>query len=170
LELDAADLSKLAVAQRSDVMATLASWDGGRALGAVTRDRVRSSSALAVVSISAARPGSYVVGGSAVERLWLAAEAAGLAVQPVSPVFVFAVEPDDFSGLVPDAYVPRLRALEARLRSLAGLAAGEVLALVLRLSHAPPASTRSLRLGLGACLGDGVDPVDLATAGLEAAR
>jgi nitroreductase len=170
LELDAADLSKLAVAQRSDVMATLASWDGGRALGAVTRDRVRSSSALAVVSISAARPGSYVVGGSAVERLWLAAEAAGLAVQPVSPVFVFAVEPDDFSGLVPDAYVPRLRALEARLRSLAGLAAGEALALVLRLSHAPPASTRSLRLGLDAYLGAGVDPGDLATAGVEAAR
>jgi nitroreductase len=166
LELDAADLSKLAVAQRSDVMATLASWDGGRALGEVTRDRVRSSSALAVVSISAARPGSYVVGGSAVERLWLAAEAAGLAVQPVSPVFVFAVDPDDFVSLVPEAYVARMRALESRLRCLAGLAPGEALALVLRLSHAPPASTRSLRLALGALLGDGVDLAETAVPSL----
>ena len=48
LGLDDADLAKLAVSSRADVMAYLASWDGGAALGDSTRDRVNSSSAVAV--------------------------------------------------------------------------------------------------------------------------
>jgi molybdopterin/thiamine biosynthesis adenylyltransferase len=148
LELDDADLAKLDVARRADVMADLASWDGGRALGTVTRDRVRSSSALALVTVTGTRPAAYVAGGMAVQRLWLAAEVAGLAVQPVSPLSVFAVEDADFTALVPAPYVLRLQELAGRLRTLAGLADGEQLALVLRLSHAGPPTVRSRRLAL----------------------
>jgi hypothetical protein len=152
LELDGADLAKLAVARRADVMADLAAWDGGRALGESTRQRVRSSSALAVVTVRDARPRSYVAGGAGVQRLWLAANAAGLAVQPVSPVSVFAVEPADFAGLVPEPYVARLQGLAARLRTLAGLADGEAVALVVRLSHVTAAPARSLRIPLETAL------------------
>ena len=152
LDLDEADLAKLAVARRADVMAHLTAWDGGRALGTITRERVRSSSGLAVVTVPDPSPRSYVSGGAAVQRLWLAAEAAGLAVQPVSPLSVFAVEPCDFASLVPAAYVSRLEGVAARLRTIAGLGAGETIALVLRLSHAPPPSARSLRIPLGAAL------------------
>jgi len=148
LELDGADLAKLAVARRADVMADLAAWDGGRALGDSTRGRVRSSSALALVSVPDARPASYVRGGGAVQQLWLAAEAAGLAVQPVSPVSVFAVDDDDFAGLVPAPYVDRLQRLTARWRAVFGLDPDRVTALVVRLSYAPPPSTRSLRIPL----------------------
>jgi hypothetical protein len=148
LELDTADVAKLAVARRRDVMDDLARWDGGRALGDVTRERVRSSSALAVVTVRGSSRGSYLRGGSALERVWLAAEAAQLAVQPVSPVFVFAVEPDDFAALVPRPYVRRLAALSARFRRLVGLDDDENVVLVLRLSHAAPPSVRSLRLGI----------------------
>jgi molybdopterin/thiamine biosynthesis adenylyltransferase/nitroreductase len=148
LELDEADLSKLAVARRSDVMADLASWNGGRALGQVTRERVRSSSALGVVTIAGSRPSSYVTGGGAVQALWLAAEHAGLAVQPVSPVSVFAVDEADLGGLVAEPYVGRLQALTARLRALAGVDERETLALVLRFSHAGPPAARSLRIPL----------------------
>jgi hypothetical protein len=153
LELDTADLAKLAVARRRDVMDDLARWDGGRALGDVTRERIRSSSALAVVTVRGWSPGSYLAGGSALERVWLAAEVAHLAVQPVSPVFVFAVEPDDFAALVPRPYVERLTMLAARFRTLVGLAGDENVVLVLRLSHAAPPSVRSLRLGLTETLG-----------------
>jgi molybdopterin/thiamine biosynthesis adenylyltransferase len=152
LELDDADLSKLSVARRADVMADLAAWNGGRALGQVTRERVRSSSALAVVTVADTRPRSYVSGGAAVQGIWLAAAAAGLAVQPVSPLSVFAVDAQDFAGLVPAPYLPRLKALTARLRALAGVAEGEALALILRLSHAGPPSVRSLRIPLQAVL------------------
>jgi hypothetical protein len=152
LELDAADMGKLAVARRPDVMADLAAWDGGRALGEVTRARVRSSSALAIVTVADSRPRSYVSGGAAVQQMWLAAERAGLAVQPVSPLSVFAIDTSDFTSLVPPPYVTRLQALAARLRALAGVDDGEALALVLRLSHAGPPTARSLRIPLQSVL------------------
>jgi molybdopterin/thiamine biosynthesis adenylyltransferase len=153
LELDKADVAKLSVARRADVMADLASWDGGRALGEVTRERVRSSSALAVVTVGDARPASFVAGGAAVQRLWLACSAAGVGVQPVSPVSVFAADDADVRGLVPPAYVGRVHALTDRLRRLAGLAEGEVIALVVRLSNAGAPSVRSTRLPLDRALG-----------------
>ncbi len=146
LELDEADLAKLTVTCRLDVMANLSAWDGGRALGEVTRERVRSSSALAVVTVPDTRPDSYLAGGSGVQRLWLTANAAGLGVQPVSPLSVFAVDDSDFAGLVPTPYVVRLQALASRLRSLARLEDGDAIALVLRLSHVGAPSTRSLRI------------------------
>lgn len=152
LSLDDADLAKLAVARRADVMADLAAWDGGRALGEITRDRVRSSSAVAVVTVPDARPRSFVAGGAAVQRLWLAAGAAGLAVQPVSPVSVFAVDPDDYATLVPEPYIRRLQALTARLRALAGLVDPETIALVVRLSHVANPPVRSLRIPLETAL------------------
>jgi nitroreductase len=154
LALDESDLAKLAVARRADVMSALASWDGGRALGSVTRDRIRSSSAVAVVTVTGTTPAAYVTGGQAVQRVWLAAEAAGLAVQPVSPICVFAVGTADFEGLVPHPYVRRLQALAARLRVVAALGEQEVVALVLRLSHTDGAGAgtgavcRSMRLPL----------------------
>jgi hypothetical protein len=154
LELDDTDLSKLAVAARSDVMAQLAAWDAGRALGEVTRDRVLSSSALAILTVQNASPEAYVRGGGALQRLWLASESAGLAVQPVSPLSIFAVDPGDFSALVPDPYVTRLRALAGRLRVLAGLSEGEAIVLVVRLSHAEVTPARSLRIPLQTVLLD----------------
>ena len=92
LELGAMDLASLAIARRPEVMAHLSDWDAGHALGMATRTAVRSSSALAVVTVPGARPVDYVRGGGAVERLWLDAERSGLAVQPVSPVFIYATD------------------------------------------------------------------------------
>jgi hypothetical protein len=161
LELDDADLSKLTVAKRPDVMADLAAWDGGRALGQVTRERVRSSSALAVITVPHGRPRSYVSGGEAVQRMWLAAEKAGLTVQPVSPLSVFAVDAGDFAALVPEPYVARLQALAGRLRALAGVGDGEALVLVLRLSHAAAPSARSQRIPLETILLGGTRTTDL---------
>jgi molybdopterin/thiamine biosynthesis adenylyltransferase len=155
LELDGSDLAKLAVAGRADVMAQLAAWDGGRALGQVTRERVRSSSAIAVVTCPDTRRRSYLAGGGAVQRLWLTANRAGLAVQPVSPLSVFAVDQEDFEGLVPPAYVVRLRELAGRLRGVAAMGDGEQIALVLRLSIAVPPSTRSRRIPLESVLLEG---------------
>src|SRR5260221_14183180 len=82
LELDRSDLAKLAVARRADIMAYLASWNAGRALGDVTRDRVRASSGLAMITVVGDDPASYVRGGAAVQRVWLSAQQAGPAGQP----------------------------------------------------------------------------------------
>jgi len=148
LELAPSDLATLAIARRPDVMAHLADWDVGGALGANARTAVTTASALAVVTVEGAEPSDFVTGGSAVERMWLAANRAGLAVQPVSPVFVYAVEDGDFETLGGERHAATLRGLADRFTELVGLGGGEHLALVLRLCRAAAPSARSLRAPL----------------------
>lgn len=152
LELDAADLAKLSVARRGDVMAQLSQWNVGRALGDGTRDRVRSSSGLAAVTIRDTDPAAFVRGGSAVERVWLEAERARLSVQPVSPVFIYAVDDNDYVRLVGQERAASLRSLSQQLHARLGLCDGEHLVLLLRLSHAPHPSLPSGRRPLGEVL------------------
>jgi molybdopterin/thiamine biosynthesis adenylyltransferase/nitroreductase len=146
LELDRTELSKLAVARRPDIMRHLASWNAGNALGEVTHDRVRSSSALAVVTTEGKGTENYLRGGAAVERIWLTAERAGLAIQPVSPVFIFADERADYASLVALPLVDHLEDIAREFRHLSGLPPRETIALVLRVSHAPAPTARSMRL------------------------
>ena len=52
LELDPGDLAVLDILKRPDVMAHLARWNAGTALGEDTRRRVLASSAVAVISVA----------------------------------------------------------------------------------------------------------------------
>ncbi len=148
LGLDAADLAKLEVAARADVMAQLAAWgDGvGAALGDNTRDRVNASSAVAVVTVDDDGPADYVRGGMAMEHLWIRAEEHGLAVHPVSPVFLYARDDADRRSLsLP--FASALAGLQQQFGTAVGLGSSEVPILVLRLSHdAPAPAVRSQRL------------------------
>jgi hypothetical protein len=148
LEFDPTDLATFAIVRRPDVMNQLAAWDLGRALGDATRNGVRTSSALAVVTVDDSTPASYVAGGQAVERLWLEATRLGLAVQPVSPTFIFALNSWDYSGLVGQEKVPELSALSAQFRAAIGLEETEQLCIVARVLRAPPPSVASRRYPL----------------------
>ncbi len=148
LELEAAEAAALEVARRPDVMRLLEQWDAGQALGDNARRAVHASSAVAVVTVPEASPACYVRGGAAVERVWVTAQAAGLSVQPVSPVHVFAVDDADFAMLGGERWAAELQAQSARFRELVDLAPTEAVALVLRLDHAPPPLVRSQRLPL----------------------
>jgi hypothetical protein len=149
LGLDATDLAKLEVARRSDVVSQLAAWGGGIALGDSTRDRVSASSAVAVITVHGTAPADYVRGGMALEEFWIRAEDHGLAVHPVSPVFLYAMDEAERSELsVP--FLSELTALQERFQSLVGYSDTETPILVLRLSHdAPPPRVRSQRLDRG---------------------
>ena len=141
---DALDLIKLRVAERSEVMTQLAKWNGGSALGDATQDRVLASSAVAVITVAGDTPADYLEGGAAMERVWIAAENAGLAVQPVSPVFLYARSPADLQGLSA-AYWQQLSALQQDLARLAGIG-DRAPVLVLQLSHHARPAFRSRRL------------------------
>ncbi|MFE3293466.1 hypothetical protein ACFXGJ_22225, partial [Rhodococcus sp. NPDC059234] len=144
LELDDADLAALRVLSRPDAMAHLAEWGLGQSLGMRTRERVESSSALVAVVVAGDRPRDFLRGGAAAESVWIAAEEHGLAVQPVSPVFLYGLDATDLGELAP-AHAGQLSHGATALRDLFRVAAGEAVALVLRLSHAPRASVRSGR-------------------------
>ncbi len=149
LGLDASDLAKLAVSRRPDVMRTLASWGVGAALGDNTRDRVKASSAVAVLAVRGATPSDYLRGGAAVERLWIKADQHQLAVHPVSPVFLYARSESDFSGLSA-RFSEDLQALQRRFNDVVELDDSVVPVLVMRLSHdAPSPTVRSQRLDRG---------------------
>ena len=128
-------------------MEFLTRWDGGAALGDDTRERVQSSAAIGVVSISGHTLTAYARGGCAVEAVWIRAQQYGLAVQPVSPVFLYARDDEDLRQLSP-GYAAALRDLQAKFRRLAKTRDHESQVLVLRFSEAPRTTVRSNRRSL----------------------
>lgn len=146
LGLDAADLAKLQVAARPEVMTHLREWGGGDALGDDARDRVAASSAIAVVTVGGDTALDYLRGGAALGRMWATAQAAGLGVQPTSPVFLYARSQADLDGLSSE-FSAELGRLRSELSEIAELD-DDVPVLVLRLSHDVPGALRSARLKL----------------------
>ena len=103
-------------------MANLAEWNAGTALGDDTHGRVSASAALAVVTVRGQTLTDYARGGSAVESVWIIAQQRGLAVQPVSPPFLYAHAPEERRELSP-AFAPRWSDLQYTFRKLADTAA-----------------------------------------------
>jgi molybdopterin/thiamine biosynthesis adenylyltransferase len=144
LELARADLVKLDVLRRPEVMARLDEWGSGAALGSDTRERVLAGSCLAVVSIDGTALTDYARAGAAVEAVWVVAQLAGLGVQPVSPVFLYAHDDGDLETLSV-THAATLKGLRTRFRALSAIEPDESVALVLRLSDAPATSVKSKR-------------------------
>lgn len=145
LSLSAADMAKLEIGVREDVMGLLARWDRGQALGDSTRERIDSSSALAVVTARGCCAADYLRGGAAVERLWIRAESFGFAVHPVSPVFLYATGTGELAQLA-ENYLPDLVRLKQTFGEILSVGPDEPLVLVLRLSNEAGAAERSGRL------------------------
>jgi molybdopterin/thiamine biosynthesis adenylyltransferase len=144
LELDASDEAVLGILRRADVMAHLAQWNAGTALGDFTRDRVANASGLGVVTVTGARLTDFARGGSAAEAVWICAEQRGLAVQPMSPVFLYARTPEEL-GELSEQFGAELAHLRSDFRALAGVGAADELVLVMRFTAADPPSVPSRR-------------------------
>ncbi len=144
LELDPGSLALFDILKRPDVMAHLAQWNAGSALGEDTRRRVLASSALAVISVAGGTLTDYALGGCATEAAWIVAQQCGLGVQPVSPVFLYARDADDLTELS-TPFAAELGELQQEFRQLIRTPPGNVPVLVLRLALGGPASVRSRR-------------------------
>jgi molybdopterin/thiamine biosynthesis adenylyltransferase len=144
LELGPNDLAVLDILRRPDAMAHLARWNAGTALGDDARRRVSASSAVAVISVPGGTLTDYARGGSAVEAVWITAQRRGLAVQPISPVFLYARGVDDFTKLS-TSFAGELERLQSEFRQLVRLPATACIALVLRFSVSGSPSVRSRR-------------------------
>jgi len=144
LELDEGRWASIDILRRPDVMAELASWRGGAALAAEMRTRIAGCSAVAVVCVRGRGLLDYARGGSAMEAVWIAAQELGVAVQPVSPVFLYAHSRAELVSLSP-VYADQLTALRQEFVDVAGLSPDESAVLVLRLFDGPRPSVRSRR-------------------------
>jgi hypothetical protein len=144
LGLDAGDLAVLDILRRPDVMAHLTEWNAGIALGDKVREQISTASAIGVVTVRGSTLLDFARGGAAVEAVWIAAQQHRLAVQPISPVFLHAITDDELQSMSP-RFAPELRSLRRRLRQLCATESDESLGLLLKFSHAGPASVRSRR-------------------------
>ena len=86
----------------------------------------------------------YARAGSAVEAVWVIAQQCGLAVQPISPVFLYAHDHEDLEKLSP-MHAPALQRLQDEFGELIATAPDESAALVLRFADSPATSVRSRR-------------------------
>jgi hypothetical protein len=86
----------------------------------------------------------YARGGAAVEAVWIAAQQYGLAVQPISPVFLYARDAQDLAELSAP-FADELDDLKQKFRKLVGIPADASPALALRFAVSDPASVRSRR-------------------------
>ncbi len=145
LGLDNKDLNVMSVIQREDVMEQLAEWDAGYALGDYNRDRIRNAAATVVVGTTGQTDTDYLNGGRAVQHLWLLAEQEGLAVQPVSPIFLYANKHEEICELMQESYVDEVTALKEKFTALLKMGANTFPALTLNLSYATRPSLFSLR-------------------------
>lgn len=144
LEFDEGDMAVLGVLRRPDVMAQLAEWNAGSALGDDMRDRILASSALAVITVPGRSLRDYATGGAAVEAVWITAQQRGLGAQPVSPVFLYAQTAADLQDLSP-LHADDLGRLQTEFAELVGAGPDETIALTLRLAATPPTSLPSRR-------------------------
>jgi len=151
LELDPGDLAAIDILKRPDVMAHLAQWNAGTALGVDTRLRVLASSAIAAISVRGSALTDFARGGSAAEAVWITAQQHGLAVQPISPVFLYARDAKELTELS-TSFADELGDLQQEFRQIVGIPADLSPALVMRFAVSGPASVRSRRTIGRVCL------------------
>ena len=161
LEVDPTSLGLMQLLGRPDVMENLRDWRAGQVLGLRTQMAVTSSSGVMVVTAPRVEPQGYVRAGAAMERLWLLGERFGLAMQPVSPLYLFATSEEEMAELAGERRVNELVDHAERFRSLLDIADTEALAMVLRVFQADAPSVQSVRLPLEHSLSRQFDTTDI---------
>jgi molybdopterin/thiamine biosynthesis adenylyltransferase len=144
LELKPDELAVLNVIRRGEVMSEISQWGVGSALGEPAVKLVKASGALAVISVTGDSLTDYVRGGSAAEAVWVAAQDCGLAVHPMTPLFMYARNRIEVSELSA-GFGEELDELRREFRDVLNLDPDEREILLVRLFHSPPASVRSRR-------------------------
>ena len=118
----------------------------GRLLTVPSALSVYKSGAIGVLSVSEPTSAGFLQGGRAFERIWLAAQAEGLALQPLGSLSIFSAHLKILDGRKLSArHKQRIGRLLDRFDKLAPTATGRTLLILFRLGHSAPPRHRSLR-------------------------
>ncbi|HEY3497246.1 MAG TPA: hypothetical protein VGK73_21260, partial [Polyangiaceae bacterium] len=148
LDLTPAERAGLVLLRNPAVAGHLRAWNAGRALERLTRKSFAHASAVGVLSVSDFERRTCFRAGRVVERLWLTAEARGLALQPhTAAVFLLARFVDRDTAAFDGRDADELRELNHEFRRLTGIEDRAVF--LFRLFPGCPAPARSLRRELG---------------------
>ncbi|MET0343550.1 MAG: Rv1355c family protein [Polyangiales bacterium] len=153
LELTPTDLAGMSVLRRRDVVATMRGIDVGQGLTRGSHKAMSGACALGVLRARGSDPRAYFEAGMRMQRLWLRANAEGLALQPMTALlYVFArLDAKDGGGLSePDR--TSFAGVRAAYRELLPPRPGMSDVFAFRLTSAEPPSARALRLPVEAVL------------------
>ncbi|MEZ4322311.1 MAG: Rv1355c family protein [Myxococcota bacterium] len=148
LELSEFQAAAMEVLSRTDVAETARAPGRGRALEEGSRDAVANSSAMALLSFDGDSPSSWLRVGAAVQRVWLAATSARLAMHPMTALLYMFEVATDRPEVFTSAEHEELRSLKRRLQTVFPASRGRTPAFLFRLAHAPDVTARSGRLPL----------------------
>ncbi|MBN2021381.1 MAG: nitroreductase family protein [Pirellulales bacterium] len=118
----------------------------GRLLTLPSAVSVLRSGAIAVLSVAKPDTASFLAAGRAVQRLWLAADAEPLAVQPLGSLSIFFAHVQQYEGRkLNPAHRARIDRLIERFSQLVPETSGRTVTLLLRVGYSAPSRYRSLR-------------------------
>jgi len=143
LELSHLDETGLKVASNTEVISHIRKWKGGGGLQKITRDAVKTSSAVGLLKTTA-NPVNYVASGRNVERIWLMANHHHISFHPISsPLFFF--ERSSKQNDLPHDMQEALKVQEQKFNQIFNNDAGKTNIFLFRLSKSDTPSTLSLR-------------------------
>jgi nitroreductase len=145
LEMTPTDLAGMRLVSSWSMMRMLRNIGAGRGLEKPTRKAIAAASAVGLVTVQGTSSESYFYGGRAMQRIWLAANARGLAFQPMAALlYVFLRLARQGTGL---SEVERAELMELRAAYCDLFATGPCRAEVMlfRVARAGPPTARALR-------------------------
>jgi molybdopterin/thiamine biosynthesis adenylyltransferase len=90
-EITPVDMVGLKLVSDPAVVKLLTDWNAGEGLKRTSRKAVNAASAIGLITMPAFSPSDFVMGGRALERMWLEATELGVSLQPMlAPVLHFA--------------------------------------------------------------------------------
>jgi hypothetical protein len=146
LELSPSDLAAMKVVSSWRAMRTVGVLGGGTALEKPARRSVESASALGLVSVEGTGRASWFAGGRAMQRVWLAATALGLSLQPMTAItYLFPRLRTGRTEHMSGREVELLASLRRRFAGVFDVSDDRAEPMLVRLARAGPPSARSLR-------------------------
>jgi len=146
LDITNAERVGLQVAKDKNIIDLLNQWKGGGAFKKLTKKSIDSASAIGVISMPGNTKADYLNGGRMLQKLWLEANASGVAFQPVSAsLFVYARL---FRGLgegMSEGGKKALLDLRPRFEKALGMTTEKTEIFIFRLCKAAEPKVKSLR-------------------------
>ena len=144
LELSFKDQIGLQVAANPEVIANIRKWKGGGGLQKITRDAVKTSSAIGLIHMANNNLNNYIQAGRSVQRAWLMANHYGISFHPISsPLFFF--ERLEKENDLPESMKEALKIQELFFGEIFSKDIHRTNIFLFRLSKSDPASVISLR-------------------------
>jgi len=145
LGLNTSQLAALEVIKDYEVIDFIKDVKGGNVLQAATMRSVNLSSAIGLITLPGTNPEQYIAGGRSSERLWLAAEKAGLALHPVISPLYFFPRLDGEDQALSEEEMADIRLLRKQFVSLFGIQDGLAEVFLFKVSYAEKPAIRALR-------------------------